>query len=83
MATADKAILINNLVHSIFKNVRIHINESLLSGGDNKYCHNAFIVNQFQYRHVTKSTFKVSVNYNPEDTIGKEFTSWDHPTKEA
>ena len=84
--TTKKTIaFINNGAHSVFSDVKMTINETIVAGGDGNYHLIAYMHNLLQYTHGVKSTVKITEGYhNPSmDNTSKEFDDWEHTTNQA
>ena len=82
---AETVAFVNNAAHSLFKDIKGSINETVIFGGDHNYHLNAYMYNHLQFNNASKATWKITEGYHSPtlDTSNKEFTDWEHESNKA
>ena len=64
LAANDHVIFINNSAHSIFKDVKVKINQQNVEGGNNMYAWLAYMNNLLQFNQAAKGTSMISQGFH-------------------
>ena len=85
IVAAETVAFVNNAAHSLFKDIKGSINETVIFGGDHNYHFNAYMYNHLQFNNASKSTWKLTEGYHSPtlDKDNKEFNDWEHGTNAA
>ncbi|XP_075250760.1 uncharacterized protein F54H12.2-like [Convolutriloba macropyga] len=71
-------IFVNNAMHSLFSQVELYLNGSLISDSNNTYHHRALIETELTTNQVSKSTWAACQGYayNPDPDDKRKTTEW-------
>ena len=72
VAGDDQVALVNNAMHSLFRDVEIRINDKRIEGGDNTYPYKSYIASVFRFSKETQEGQLFSVGFVRDDHAAME-----------